>query len=212
MKIIGSNILCKGKLEKDFEQIPHSIFNYLALGLITGNDFAVYVKLHQFFNKERYGYAYPTIPQLMIAVGLGKRTVIESLKRLENAGLIKKGKSNKSSNNIYYVYKPLEKSELDKQVPKMVSELEDKKLKLGLQAEQDKQRLEEYEENKQLQEQAQEIKAPTILPKMDTELKKDHTSPNTSHEVKVELDDKEASDDIVLDEVDLRMLERLKLL
>jgi predicted transcriptional regulator len=147
--IKSSGIRCKGSVKDNFEAVPSSIYNYIELGLISGNDLVVYLRLYQLDNNI-YGYSYPTIEDLMIMTNLSKKTIIESLRNLESVGLIKKDKSKIFPNkNIYFVYKPLDQSELYTQVPEKVKELEEKKIKLGLLAEQDKERLHEYKQKQQ---------------------------------------------------------------
>ncbi|EZP77553.1 hypothetical protein H839_07969 [Parageobacillus genomosp. 1] len=159
----SSGIRCKGNVKDNFEAVPSSIYNYIELGLISGNDLLVYLRLYQLDNNN-YGYAYPTIEDLMIMTNLAKKTVIESLKNLESVGLLKKDKSDKFPNkNIYFIYKPLEQYELYTQAAENVKELEEKKIKLGSSAEQDKERLHDYK-----QKQEQEIQAEIIVPKIKT--------------------------------------------
>jgi predicted transcriptional regulator len=155
--IKSSGIRCKGSVKDNFEAVPSSIYNYIELGLISGNDLVVYLRLYQLDNNI-YGYSYPTIEDLMIMTNLSKKTIIESLRNLESVGLIKKDKSKIFPNkNIYFVYKPLDQSELYTQVPEKVKELKEKKIKLGLLAEQDKERLHEYKQNEQQKIQVEEI-------------------------------------------------------
>ncbi|MCU5653186.1 hypothetical protein OCF56_04610 [Bacillus mycoides] len=63
--IKGTEIICKGNVEGNFEQVPMELFDYIQLGLITHTDLVVYMKLLQRYN-ENYGYAFPTIERLMI--------------------------------------------------------------------------------------------------------------------------------------------------
>ncbi|TKH08501.1 hypothetical protein FC678_20085 [Peribacillus simplex] len=50
----GTHIRCKGNVEKNYEQVPHTINSYLDLGLISGNALAVYVLLLKNDNKEMW--------------------------------------------------------------------------------------------------------------------------------------------------------------
>jgi predicted transcriptional regulator len=95
---------------------------------------------------------------LMTGVG-GKDTIDKSIDRLVEVGLLEKAKGYKG-NNIYRVYKPLERSELYKYVPDMVKELNAKKIKLGLQAEQEKARLQIWQQEQQ----EKEIEARQVVP------------------------------------------------
>jgi predicted transcriptional regulator len=162
----SSGVICKGNVGENYEKLPVSLFNYVELGLITQNELVVYLRLYQFYNED-YGYAFPTIEQLIIMTNLGKTTVHNCLDNLEKVGLIKKAKSTKFPNkNIYIVFKPLEREELYNYVPDKVQQLEEKKIKLGLQAEQDKARLQQYQQSKQEIEQ-REIEARQIVPKVE---------------------------------------------
>lgn len=141
LNIKDTGIRCKGNVEKSYEQVPHSIFRYLELGLISGNDLAVYLLLLKNDNKEM-GYAFPTTKQLTIWTGISEKTVKEAIKKLGIVGLIRKEKApNYANKNRYYVYLPHEKEVLEKLVPHLKSKLDQKIIKLGLEAEQDRQRL-----------------------------------------------------------------------
>jgi predicted transcriptional regulator len=141
LNIKDTGIRCKGNVEKNYEQVPHSIFRYLELGLISGNDLSVYLLLLKNDNKE-IGYAFPTTPQLAIWTGISKRTVITAITNLELVGLIRVEKVPGFPNkNRYNVYLPNEKEVLEKLVPQLKAELDQKIMKLGLEADQDRQRL-----------------------------------------------------------------------
>lgn len=141
--INSSGIPCKGNVIGDFEMLPSSLFNYIELGLITPSDFVIYSKLLKLYNTN-LGYAYPTIQQLMIFTGIKSNgTIISSLKRLVEAGLLAKT-SGTRGNNIYVVLLPLEKDEIYKAVPEKVKFLEAKIDKLITTAESDKERLQLY--------------------------------------------------------------------
>ncbi|KXH83729.1 helix-turn-helix domain-containing protein [Sporosarcina sp. HYO08] len=158
----------KGVLQDNFVQIPMELFDYLQLELITRTDITVYIRLCDFYNEE-YGYAFPTIPQLMLATRIGSKTTIhKSIEKLEEVGLIRKSKTNRG-NNTYVIYKPLSKSELYDQVPDKVEQFKefvDKVLKMSGD---DKQRFQIYQQNKQAQEQKEQaIQAKQIEPTVET--------------------------------------------
>lgn len=143
--INGTGIICKGSIDKHFEILPHDLFNYLELGLITPTDFTVYMKLTQFYNAE-LGYAFPTIPQLMVYTRThSKSTIHRSIKNLTAAGLLQKGKTIKG-NNVYLTYKPLSKEELYNLVPGKVQELREMEAKLLKAHEADKVRWELFKQ------------------------------------------------------------------
>lgn len=138
--------ICKESIVNNFEKLPHDLFNYLELGLITHTDFVVFMKLTQFYNAE-YGYAFPTISQLMIYTRIGsKHTINRSIKNLVTVGLLQKGKSS-NGNNVYRTYKPLDKENLYKQVPQKVQELRELQAKLMGMNESDKVRWDEFKQN-----------------------------------------------------------------
>jgi predicted transcriptional regulator len=143
--IKGTNKRCKdnGGVESNFNKVPDSIFNYVELGLISGNDLMVWIKLYQFDN-NKLGYAYPSLDQLMVYTNLGRQTVINCTKTLEKVGLIKKEKIKVFNSNIYFVFKPLEKDDLYQLFPDEVEQLRIKKQKYSKIAEHDKERLQEW--------------------------------------------------------------------
>lgn len=152
--IKGTGIRCKGNVGKDklvnsFEQVPSTIYSYLEFGLISGNELAVYLMLIKNDNTE-IGYAFPTTEQLAIWTGLGDKTVKNATKKLQEVGLIKKEKAYGYANkNIYYVQLPHEKEELIKQAPHLLDELEQREMKSRLKAEQNLQRLGNYNSQRQ---------------------------------------------------------------
>lgn len=159
----SSGIPCKGNVNGDFEMLPSSLFNYIELGLITQNDYVIYSKLLKLYNTD-YGYAYPTIQQLMVFTGIKSNgTIISGLKRLVEAGLLAKT-SGTRGNNIYVVLLPLEKEELYIAVPEKVKILEGKISKLMAIAESDKERLQKFLLSKQ--EEESEIQAKEVGPKL----------------------------------------------
>ncbi|MGG0122155.1 helix-turn-helix domain-containing protein [Bacillus paranthracis] len=161
--IKGTEIICKGNVEGNFEQVPMELFDYIQLGLITHTDLAVYMKLLQLYN-ENYGYAFPTIERLMIETRIkGKATVHNSLKRLGEVGLVQKSKTNRG-NNVYVVYKPLDKKELYKCVPDKVKQFKEFESKLLKVADQDKERFHQHLQDKQMREQQeQQIQARQVV-------------------------------------------------
>lgn len=172
----GTGVICKGNVKGNFEMLPMEIFNYIELGMISHTDLVVYVKLLQFYNVEK-GYAYPTVPQLMLHTGKGgKMTIHKSLKTLEEVGLIKTAKSyNFPNKNIYYVFLPLERDELYKCVPDKVEQLYVSKAKLLNTAQYDKERYKQYL-NKQEQEKTElRLEVKQGVPKMETTLNNEST-------------------------------------
>ncbi|WP_430530409.1 helix-turn-helix domain-containing protein [Bacillus cereus] len=164
-KIQGTGITCKGNLKAgEFEMFPNMLFDYIQLGLITHTDLVVYMKLLQRYN-ENYGYAFPTIERLMIETRIkGKATVHNSLKRLGEVGLVQKSKTNRG-NNVYVVYKPLDKKELYKCVPDKVKQFKEFESKLLKIADQDKERFYQHLQDKQVRkEQEQQIQARQVVP------------------------------------------------
>jgi predicted transcriptional regulator len=149
-KIKSTGIICKGNVKKNYEKVPMEVFDYIQLGLITHTDLAVYMKLYQYYNEE-IGYAYPTVAQLMIQTNIkGKATITNSFEKLERVGLIQRGKGNRG-NNIYVVYKPLDKAELYECVPDKVVKFKKRESELLKMAENDKERFHQHMLNKQEQ-------------------------------------------------------------
>jgi hypothetical protein len=141
-KVKSSGIICKGNVKGSFDMIPTTLYNYLELGLITGNELAVYIRLYQYYNVE-LGYAFPTISQLMVLTGIGgKSTMDKALNNLIDVGLIRKEKSDHFVNkSVYIVFQPLEKEELYSIAVDNVEKLEKKKKRLSLRSIEDKARL-----------------------------------------------------------------------
>ncbi|HDR7622778.1 TPA: helix-turn-helix domain-containing protein [Bacillus mycoides] len=136
--IQGTKKIAKGNIEGNFEQFPKDLHAYLQLGVIKHSDVIVYMTLMEYHNTE-IGYAYPTNVQLEIATGLSKGTVVASLKRLEQIDLIQKKRAKYFTNkNIFYVFKPLTRDELYKQLPEEAEAFEEKKAKKLEEAEQNK--------------------------------------------------------------------------
>ena len=145
IQIKSSGIICKGNVKDNFDMIPTTLYNYLELGLITGNELAVYIRLYQYYNVE-LGYAFPTIPQLMVLTGIGgKSTMDRALNNLADVGLISKEKSEHFANkSVYIVYQPLQKEELYSMAVNNVEKLEKKKKRLSIRSIEDKARLYAY--------------------------------------------------------------------
>lgn len=147
--IEGTGIIGKGNLSGNFAQVPMELFDYVQLGLITHTDLVVYVKLYDLYN-DAYGYAFPTIPKLMVFTRIrSKSTIHQSLTNLVKVGLIQKQKG-LSGNNIYLVYKPLDKSDLYKRVPERVEKYKEYEAKLLNTAVLDKERFNKHQLEKQL--------------------------------------------------------------
>ncbi|WP_337050743.1 helix-turn-helix domain-containing protein [Priestia megaterium] len=109
-------VMAKGNIESNYAKMPMELFDYVQLELISHTDLAVYMKLYDLVNVEQ-GYAFPTIPQLMVYTRIGsKSTIHRSLRKLVEVNLIEKRKT-RWGNNVYYVYKPLSKADLYKLYP-----------------------------------------------------------------------------------------------
>lgn len=161
-EIKSSGVICKGNVKKNFTAMPDELFDYLELGLITDKDFTLYARLLKLFNTD-YGYAFPTIDQLIVMNNTARSTLHSSLKRLEAVGLIEIGKG-RNGNNVYLVFKPLDQEELYPQTPDKVKELNEKKVKHKINAENDKKRLNDYKQTKKEKEQELETNARTVEP------------------------------------------------
>lgn len=139
---------CKGNVTAHFEIMPTDLNEYVALKLIAPSDIYTYFLLLQFDNRE-LGYAFPSVSKLMELTGSSNKTVLTSLTRLEQAGLIGKAKSDLYPNkSIYYVYKPLTANELHsdstKEVIECVEQFKERKEKIEATAKKDKQRLADH--------------------------------------------------------------------
>lgn len=165
--IKGTEIICKGNVEGYYEQVPMALYEYIQLDLISHTDLVIYVKLLQLYNPD-YGYAFPTVTQLMIYTRIGsKSTIHNSFDNLEKVGLLKKGKASRG-NNIYVVFKPLDKAELYRLVPDKVEQLEEFETKISKTAGQDKVRYQQHKQQKEQEmKQQPEIQAKQIVPKME---------------------------------------------
>lgn len=159
-----TKIIAKGNIEGNFAKLPMELYNYIQLDLISHTDVFVYMKLYDQYN-EKIGYAYPTIPQLMVSTRIGsKATIHRSLKKLVEVGLIEKKKT-KWGNNIYLVYKPISKDDLYKCYPDKATQFKEFEAKLMNIAENDKERFQQHQQEKLEQ---PEIQAKQVVPKFKT--------------------------------------------
>lgn len=144
--ISGTREIAKGNIEGNFEHFPKDLHAYLQLGVIKHSDVVMYMALMAYHNTE-IGYSFPTNVNLELTTGLSNGTVVTSLKRLENVGLIEKTRAKYFTNkNIFYVFKPLTRDELYKQLPKEAAAFEEKKAKKLEEAEQKKEEFLAYKE------------------------------------------------------------------
>jgi len=144
--IRGTQKLAKGNIEGNFEHFPKDLHAYLQLGLIKHSDVVMYMTLLAYHNTEM-GYAYPTNVQLEVTTGLSKGTVVTSLQRLEKADLISRKRAKYFLNKkIFYVFKPLVREELYKQLPEEAEAYEKEKAKKLEEAEQHKAEFLAYKE------------------------------------------------------------------
>lgn len=128
-----------------FEKVSMDIFHYLEIGLIKPFDLTLYLKYLQLFN-EGIGYAYPSIYKLEVYLNCSRQSIIESNKRLKNAGLLVTGKY-RSNNNIYIPYKPHTREELYKQVPDLFLKFENRREKVESKSNKDKVRFKDFLES-----------------------------------------------------------------
>ncbi|WP_339174822.1 transcriptional regulator [Solibacillus sp. FSL R5-0691] len=136
--IKSSKSIATKNVNERFEKVSTDLFYYLQLGLIKPLDFVLYIKYLELYN-EKYGYAFPTIPQLRDYLNCGRSSILEANKRLVEVGLIKVDK-HKNNNNIYLPMQPLSKSELTSQVPTKVRELEMRQAEISKATENDRMR------------------------------------------------------------------------
>lgn len=140
----NNKIIAKGNVESNYAKMPMELFDYIQLELISHTDLAIYMKLYDLVNVEQ-GYAFPTIPQLMVYARIGsKATIHRSLKKLVEVNLIEKRKT-RWGNNVYYVYKPLSKGELYKQYPERVEVFKTFEAKQMKMANSDKERYQSHQ-------------------------------------------------------------------
>lgn len=155
--IKSTEIVCKGNVTGNYEQVPMELFDYIELDLISHTEMIIYLKLLQLYNHNE-GYAFPTMEQLMIYTNVhGKPTISKGLKNLEKVGLIKKEKAVGWNNkNTYVAYLPLDKQTLYNHYPERVEEREEFIQKQSRISKQDKKRYHMYQKEKEHQ---QEVNA-----------------------------------------------------
>lgn len=160
----NTKVLAKGNVNGNYAKMPAELFDYVQLELITHTDLVVYMKLYDLVNVVK-GYAYPSIPQIMIFTGIkSKVTIHRSLKKLVEVGLIEKRRT-RWGNNTYLVYMPLVKAELYKRYPDNVEKFKAFEAKYVKTAEHDKERFQQHKLDKQEMSQS-EIQAKQIVPKL----------------------------------------------
>jgi predicted transcriptional regulator len=83
------------------------IVNTMITRITNGNQFRVYCYLCSLWNKE-YNYAWPSITEIAKTLKMGRTTVVNSLKGLEDLGYIKKvqekQEGSEHKNNRYYIF------------------------------------------------------------------------------------------------------------
>lgn len=159
-----TKIIAKGNIDDKFAKMPVELYNYIQLDLISHSDVIIYMRLYDLSN-DKIGYAYPTIPQLMVSTRIGsKATIHRSLKKLVEVGLIEKEKT-KWGNNKYFVYKPFPREELYKRYPDKAKHFKEFEAKIMNIAEYDKERFQQY------QQEQTEIQAKQIVPKSEILIK-----------------------------------------
>lgn len=141
-------VMAKGNIESNYAKMPMELFDYVQLELISHTDLAIYMKLYDLVNVEQ-GYAFPTIPQLMVYARIGsKATIHRTLRKLVEVDLIEKRKT-RWGNNVYYVYKPFSKAELYKLYPDKFEQFKVFEAKQMKTAEHDIDRFQQHLGNKQ---------------------------------------------------------------
>ncbi|MGG0845243.1 helix-turn-helix domain-containing protein [Peribacillus simplex] len=141
ISIKGTELRCKDNVKENFEQIPASLNNYVRFGLIKPNDVYLYTLLMQYDN-AKYGYAWPPIETLQMDFGgASDGTIRKSIKRLVNAGLVRRMKSKRYPHKmIYYVDLPLAIEELKAIVPEHSKAYEEYRGKMQDRAKMDRER------------------------------------------------------------------------
>ncbi|MEH7593843.1 helix-turn-helix domain-containing protein [Bacillus toyonensis] len=146
IQIPVSGTLAKGNITTNYVTYPIQLNYYTQLGLILPSDVLTYLNLIQYTNTE-YGYAFPKITDLAKVTGMNDETVGNSVKRLEQAGLIIKEKKHEYGNkNIYYVFIPYEKEDLDSMFPELKAKNEQRIGAIDKKAQKDKGRLNTYQQ------------------------------------------------------------------
>ncbi|UTV31696.1 helix-turn-helix domain-containing protein [Bacillus altitudinis] len=155
-----TKIIAKGNIDDKFAKMPVELYDYIQLDLISHSDVIIYMRLYDLSN-DKLGYAYPTIPQLMVSTRIGSKTTIHrSIKKLVGVGLIEKEKT-RWGNNKYFVYKPLSREELNKRYPDKAKDFIEFEAKIMNIAENDKERFQQHQQEKQEQ---TDIHAKQIVP------------------------------------------------
>lgn len=146
IQIPVSGELAKGNITTNYVTYPMQLNYYTQLGLILPADVLTYLNLIQYTNVE-YGYAFPKITDLAKVTGMNDETVGNSVKRLERAGLIIKEKHHEyRTKNIYYVFLPYEKEDLDDMFPELKAKNEQRIAAIGKKDKEDKARLNGYQQ------------------------------------------------------------------
>lgn len=160
IQIPVSGVLAKGNITTNYVTYPIQLNYYTQLGLILPADVLTYLNLIQYTNME-YGYAFPKITDLSKVTGMNDETVGNSLKRLERAGLIIKEKHHEyRTKNIYYVFIPYEKEDLDSMFPELKAKNEQRIAAIDKKGEKDKVRLNSYQQRlEEAKKQREELKA-----------------------------------------------------
>ncbi|MBH0357247.1 helix-turn-helix domain-containing protein [Bacillus toyonensis] len=164
IQIPVSGELAKGNITTNYVTYPMQLNYYTQLGLILPADVLTYLNLVQYTNVE-YGYAFPKISDLAKVTGMNEETVSNSLKRLEGAGLIIKEKRREYGNkNIYYVFTPYKKEDLDDMFPELKAKNEKRIAAIDKKDEKDKGRLNNYQQKlEEAEKQREALKAANKL-------------------------------------------------
>lgn len=136
----------KEAIRERFDKAPADLFYYTELGLINGNDYTLYMKLLSLYN-ENYGYAFPTIENLMLSLNRSRNSIINSKNNLTKHGLLETFKNPYRNNNCYKTIAPLDRQTLYNKYPKEFREFEEKKAKISSRAAFDLERLHEFQIN-----------------------------------------------------------------
>lgn len=129
-----------------FDKAPADLFHYTALSLINGNDYTLYMKLLSLYN-ENYGYAFPTIEDLMLSLNRSRNSIINSKNNLTKHGLLETFKRPHKNNNCYRTIAPLDRQNLYNKYPKEVREFEERDERVRRRAASDLLRLHDFQDN-----------------------------------------------------------------
>lgn len=133
------------EVEKGWTAMPNSLYTvYLKHPEMNSTALAVYGYLLRLYNTS-YGYAYPTLPELAIALGVSVSTAQTSIAKLRKVELIKSRYSVRYNNNTY-TFPPVVETieELEAKFPEIkphLQKLEKSAERIRKKAEDDKQRL-----------------------------------------------------------------------